>query len=129
MNDQYLNFNVGRAILAGNVSGFDNLISVDDFVTYIDSSFNPKFRRYFSVPAIRPEKVKSLEIGYRTTLFDNTFVDMSYYFSFYNDFIGYQFGVKSDFDTTTGIPRNIQDVPRVVACELEIFCKIVIKTN
>ena len=108
LNDQFLNLNVGRAILAGNVSGFNNLISVDNFLTYIDSSFNPKFRRYFNVPSISPEKVKSFEIGYRTTLFDNTFVDMSYYFSFYNDFIGYQIGVRSDFDATTGIPKNTQ---------------------
>ncbi len=108
LNDQYLNLNVGRAILAGNVSGFDRLISVDDFTTYIDSSFNPKFRRYFSVDAIQPEKVKSFEIGYRTTLFNNTFVDMSYYYSFYNDFIGYQIGIRSDFDATSGIPKNIQ---------------------
>lgn len=108
LNDQYLNLNVGRAILTGNISGVNNLIDVDDFVTYIDSSFNPKFRKYFSVAPIRPEKVKSFELGYRTTLFDNTFIDMSYYFSFYRDFIGYQIGVKSEFDKTTGIPFNIQ---------------------
>lgn len=108
LNDQYLNLNVGRAILQGNINGVDNLISVDDFLTYIDSSFNPKFKRYFSVPAIRPEKVKSFELGYRVTLFKSTFVDMSYYFSFYRDFIGYQIGIKSDFDASTGIPQNVQ---------------------
>ena len=108
LNDQYLNLNVGRAVLTGNISGVDNLISVDDFVTYIDSSFNPKFKKYFSVPAIRPEKVKSFELGYRVTLFKSTFVDMSYYFSFYRDFIGYQIGIKSDFDAQTGIPQNTQ---------------------
>ena len=108
LNDQYLNLNVGRAILTGNINGVDKLINVDDFITYIDSSFNPKFKKYFSVKGIRPEKVKSLELGYRTTLWDNTFIDMSYYFSFYRDFIGFQVGVKSDFDATTGIPFNIQ---------------------
>ncbi len=114
LGDQYLNLNVGRAVLAGNISGFDKLITVDDFLTYIDSSFNPKFKRYFSIPAIRPEKVKSLELGYRTTIADKTFVDMSYYFSFYNDFIGYQIGITSDFDPATGIPVNTQ-VYRVAA--------------
>jgi iron complex outermembrane recepter protein len=114
LGDQYLNLNVGRAVLVGNISGFDKLITVDDFLTYIDSSFNPKFKRYFNVAAIRPEKVKSLELGYRTTLFDKTFIDMSYYFSFYNDFIGYKIGIRSDFDKTTGIPENTQ-VYRVAA--------------
>ena len=108
LNDQYLNLNVGPAVLTGNIKGTNNLISIDNFLTYIDSSFNPKFKRYFSVPAIRPEKVKSMELGYRVTLFKSTFVDMSYYFSFYNDFIGYQFGVKSDFEASTGIPQNTQ---------------------
>lgn len=114
LNDQYLNLNVGRAILTGNITGVDKLITIDNFLTYIDSSFNPKFKRYFSIDAIRPEKVKSFELGYRTTLFNNTFVDMSYYFSFYNDFIGYQVGIKSDFEATTGIPQNTQ-VYRVAA--------------
>ena len=108
LNDQYLNLNVGRAILTGNISGVGNLIGVDDFITYIDSSFNPKFKKFFSIDAIRPEKVKSFELGYRTTLWDNTFIDMSYYFSFYRDFIGFQVGVRSEFDATSGIPFNIQ---------------------
>ena len=108
LNDQYLNLNVGRAVLTGNINGVDKLISVDDFITYIDSSFNPKFKKYFSVKGIRPEKVKSFELGYRTTLWDNTFIDMSYYFSFYRDFIGFQIGVRSDFDATSGIPFNTQ---------------------
>jgi iron complex outermembrane recepter protein len=108
LGDQYLNLNVGPAILLGNITGVSKLITTDDFLTYIDSSFNPKFKRYFSVPAIRPEKVKSVELGYRTTLWKSTFVDMSYYFSYYNDFIGYQVGVQSDFDKTTGFPQNTQ---------------------
>jgi iron complex outermembrane recepter protein len=108
LNDQYLNLNVGRAILAGNINGFNNLITPDDFISYIEHSFIKTYLKYFNVAAIRPEKVKSLELGYRTTLFGNTFVDMSYYFSFYNDFIGYQVGVTSQFDDQTGIPYNVQ---------------------
>jgi iron complex outermembrane recepter protein len=108
LNDQFLNLNVGRAILRGNISGVDSLITIDDFTAYLDNNFAPKYRKYFSVPAIRPEKVKSLEVGYRTTLFGNTFVDMSYYFSFYTDFIGYQVGLTSEFDAATGFPRNVQ---------------------
>lgn len=107
LSDQYLNLNVGRAILSGNITGFNNLITVESFRTYIDSSFKKNLLKYFNVPAIKPEKVKSIELGYRTTIKNATYVDMSYYYSFYKDFIGYQLGVKSDFDPF-GFPKNIQ---------------------
>jgi iron complex outermembrane recepter protein len=108
LNDQFLNLNVGRATLRGNTAGVTDLITVESFVTYIDSSFQRKYLQYFNIDKIRPEKVKSFEIGYRTTLFDNTFIDASYYFSFYNDFIGYQIGIKTDGFDAFGTPRNTQ---------------------
>jgi iron complex outermembrane recepter protein len=107
LNDQYLYLNVGRAILAGNVSGVKDLITVESFLTYIDSSFRRRFLQYFDLAPIRPERVQSAEIGYRTTLGDNTYIDASYYFSYYRDFIGYQIGIKSDFDEN-GFPKNTQ---------------------
>ncbi len=108
LNDQYLNLNVGRATLRGNTLGATDLITVESFIKYVDSSFQRKYLEYFNIAKIRPEKVKSFEIGYRTTLFDNTFVDASYYFSFYNDFIGYQIGIKTDGFDAFGTARNTQ---------------------
>jgi iron complex outermembrane recepter protein len=108
LNDQYLNLNVGRAILAGNINGVKDLITVESFVQYIDSSYQYKLLKFFNLSPIRPEKVKSFELGYRTTLFNTTFIDMSYYYSFYKDFIGYQAGVKSNFDPSSGFPKNVQ---------------------
>ncbi|MEY4936849.1 MAG: hypothetical protein RIS64_3208 [Bacteroidota bacterium] len=114
LNDQYLHLNVGRAILEGNISGFDSLTTIANWDTLSSHDWNPAYRRYFSVAAIRPEKVKSLELGYRTTLFGNTFVDMSYYFSFYEDFIGYQIGIRPYFNET-GFPTDKTLVYRVAA--------------
>ncbi len=108
LGDQYLNLNVGRAILSGNITGFDNLVTVESFREYIDSSFKKRLLKYFNVAPIRPEKVKSFELGYRTTINNATYVDMSYYYSFYKDFIGFQIGVRTDFDATTGFPKNTQ---------------------
>ena len=54
---------------------------------------------------IKPEKVKSAEIGYRTTLFNKIYLDANYYYSKYTDFIGYKIGAKfntSFEDTITG---------------------------
>lgn len=105
--DQYLNLNVGRAILRGNIDGVKNLVTVPSLLAYFDNVIldTTKLVR-FNIAPIRPEKVKSVEIGYRTTLFNSTYIDMSYYFSIYNDFIGYLIGVETDF--TNRFNPNLQ---------------------
>ena len=105
LSDQYLFLNVGPAILIGNLYGSDSLITVPSIRKYL-SSLNKADIERFKVDPIKPEKVKSAEIGYRTTLWNNTYVDMSYYYSIYDQFIGYQIGVTADL--TLGIPRNVQ---------------------
>jgi outer membrane receptor protein involved in Fe transport len=52
---------------------------------------------YFDIPPVRPEKVKSIEIGYRTTIFKNLFFDGSCYYSYYKDFLGYKLGADVHF--------------------------------
>jgi outer membrane receptor protein involved in Fe transport len=111
LTDQYLNFNVGRATLLGNLDGFNDLITVASFKRYLDTR-DTVVR--FDAPPIQPEKVKTFEVGYRTTLFDKLYVDAGYYYSFYNDFIGYNIGIYADFDPTTGFPLNTR-VYRIAA--------------
>lgn len=111
LTDQYLNLNVGRATLLGNLDGFYNLITVESFRRYLDTR-DTVVR--FNAPPIQPEKVKTFEFGYRTTLFKQLYVDAGYYYSFYNDFIGYNIGIYSDFDPGTGFPRNTR-VYRIAA--------------
>lgn len=107
LTDQYLFLNVGPAILSGNLTGRDSLITVESFVDYLNT-FDRNRLSYYSIQGVRPEKVKSVEVGYRTTLFNNTFVDASYYYSRYDDFLGFVIGVDSDFDEVVGLPRNTQ---------------------
>ncbi len=111
LTDQYLNLNVGRATLLGNLEGFNDMITVESFRRYLD---NRDSVVRFDAPPIMPEKVKTFEIGYRTTLFEKLYVDAGYYYSFYNDFIGYNLGIYSDFDPQTGFPLNTR-VYRVAA--------------
>ena len=101
LQDQYLYYNVGRAILLGNITGRDSLINVQSFFDYLEN-LNPAKLVYFNVDPIRPEKVQTVELGYRGTWFKRLFVDMSYYRSVYRDFIGYKIGL--DFTPTGGIP-------------------------
>jgi outer membrane cobalamin receptor len=107
LTDQYLFYNVGRAILLGNINGVNELITIESFTDYLNSR-NSDTLNYFNIPAIQPEKVKTIEAGYRTTLFESLYIDMGGYLSFYKDFIGYQIGLTSDFDPFIGVPRNVQ---------------------
>ncbi|MEI6408815.1 MAG: TonB-dependent receptor [Bacteroidota bacterium] len=104
--DQYLNLNVGRATLIGNLHGFDSLITIESFKNYTQILDKSKLV-YNNLREIRPEKVKTFEIGYRTTLFNRVYVDAGYYYSIYNDFIGYNIGLTCNFNAI-GLPENVR---------------------
>ena len=96
--DQYLNYNVGPATLVGNLNGFDSLVTIDGLIDYQNANDgNLDTLGYFDVAAIRPERVQTVEVGVRTTLFDKLFVDATYYYSRYRDFIGFVLGADVTF--------------------------------
>lgn len=107
LSDQYLYLNVGRAILAGNLNGAKNLITIESLLDYVNTLDTRKLK-YFDIDPIRPEKVKTFEVGYRTTLLNSLYADLGYYFSIYNDFLGYNIGATGTFDPISGFPRQIQ---------------------
>lgn len=113
LQEQYLYYNVGRAILVGNVNGRDSLVTVPSLYDFFDTQ-NRDTLVYFDVAPIRPEKVKSAEIGYRGTLGEHFFVDASYYFSFYQDFIGFKVGADISVDTLVNL-ATVNRVYRVAA--------------
>lgn len=104
--DQYLYYDVGRAILIGNTTGYDSLITLDSFLDYVQNGLNDSVLSYYNVGPVVPEKVKGGEIGYRGFFFGKLYADASYYLSYYTDFIGYKVGVKSGFASLTGFPVN-----------------------
>ncbi|MBS1657489.1 MAG: carboxypeptidase-like regulatory domain-containing protein [Bacteroidetes bacterium] len=97
LTDQYLYYNVGRAILVGNITGFDSLVTLESLFNYID---NQKYDSlvFFNVAPVRPEEVKTAELGYRTSLFKHLFLDMEGYYSWYKYFIGYNLGALIDYN-------------------------------
>ena len=113
LTDQYLFYNVGRAILIGNLYGFENLITIESLSDYLNTQIKDTLE-YFNIDPIRPEKVKTLELGYRATLFDQLYIDATYYYSFYKDFIGYNLGATAVITDAVPIPTNLQ-VYRVAA--------------
>jgi iron complex outermembrane receptor protein len=92
--DQYLYYNVGRAILLGNLNGFDSLVTVPSFISYLDSFFDMSQLQYFNVAPIRPEQVRTIEFGYRTML-KKLYIDAGYYYSWYQNFIGFNVGLDA----------------------------------
>lgn len=113
LQEQYLYYNVGRAILVGNVEGRTGLTTLESLQDFFDTQ-NPDTLVYFDVPPIAPEKVRSAEIGYRGTIGEHLFVDASYYFSMYRDFIGYQIGADITVDTLVNL-ATVNRIYRVAA--------------
>lgn len=105
--DQYLSLNVGRAILAGNLEGVENLVTVPSLINFFDTQKTDTLE-YFNIDAVKPEEVKTFEFGYRSTLFNNLYVDAGYYYSIYDNFLGFNIGVDFEFNAATGTPTKIQ---------------------
>ncbi len=95
LSDQYLYYPVGRAILIGNLNGYDSLVTVESFVNYLNIN-DVSLLRFFNVKPVVPEKVKTIELGYRTSVFDHLYLDLNAYYSEYHDFIGYKIGTNLD---------------------------------
>jgi iron complex outermembrane receptor protein len=91
LTDQYLFYNVGRATLKGNLDGFDSLVTIPSVFTFFNTQ---KFDslQYFNVAPVKPEEVKTVEVGYRGTILKNIFIDLVGYYSWYKNFIGYKIG-------------------------------------
>ncbi len=81
--DQYLYLDVGPATLVGNLEGATDLITIGSFIDFRNSadassgqySLNRDTLVYFDIDPIRPERVRTFEIGYRTTLGEKVYVD------------------------------------------------------
>lgn len=109
--DQYLYYNVGRAILLGNITGYDSLVTVESVRNYLTGSGNglpdPSLLVYQKIDKIRPEKARTIEFGYRGTLFNHLYVDAGYYYTIYKDFIGFKYGADIKVGPT-GFPDYLQ---------------------
>jgi iron complex outermembrane recepter protein len=119
LQDQYLYYNVGRAILLGNLNGRDSLVPIENVTDYLGKSQtdrNNHVWEYYDVDPVRPEKVQTVEAGFRTTLWKRLFIDVNYYFSWYQDFIGFNIGADIFLDNTiTGDPFTGLQVYRIAA--------------
>ena len=111
--DQYYYFRVGSAILLGNITGYENLITLESFEDYLDNGLDQNLLEYFDEPPIVPEKALASEIAYSGVFFNNKLdVNATTYFNRYRDFIGYKIGLDVPF--FMGFP-GIPDIFRFAA--------------
>ena len=102
LTDQYLNYNAGLATLLGNLNGFgydEYFVNTDSLLSYLRGenalgvpNTNALRGSFIRIDPIKPEQVNTTEIGFRTTMLNKIFIDASYYYSIYTNFIGYQIG-------------------------------------
>jgi len=105
LSDQYLYYPVGRAILIGNKDGYEGLVTVPSLIDFFDANKNFDTLEFFNVKAVKPEEVKTVEVGYRTTITNKIYLDVSAYYSWYTNFIGYKIGADVDtFQVPTPFP-------------------------
>ena len=144
LTDQYLDYNAGPATLIGNLNGF----GYDEYFVTIDAMLdclaaenstlgNPdgsalKYGK-LEIQPIKPEEVKTVEIGFRTTALNKLYIDASYYYSIYNNFIGYQFGSTYNTPGTNTIISDLEDVDlgwaEYVGQEIDDYTAIISSTT
>ena len=92
--DQYINLDLIRAILLGNLGngfkGYDIRVRTDFPDTFLGAIADPATAAKYEVELkpLRLEEVNTVELGYRSSLFEKLSVDFNVYFSKYNNFIG-----------------------------------------
>lgn len=104
--DQYFWLDVGPAIFAGSINGFDSLLTVDSFEEFA-LDLDEERLDYFSIDPIRPEKVRTFEVGYRTILDEVLYIDASYYYNIYDQFLGFRVGLDVEFNELN-LPQNVE---------------------
>jgi len=108
---------VGPATLVGNLQGANDLVTVQSFINYRNTipplgsiAVSRDTLEYFDIDSIRPEQVKTFELGYRTTIGEKLYVDAGGYFSWYTNFIGYNIGLDIDFVDESNEFSQIQNI-------------------
>ncbi len=96
LQNQFINLNLGPIRLLGNLDGFTNLYtlnSVQRFNEELDNTFNfnnvdPQILKVVELQPLRPEQVRTFEVGYRGILFEKLYIDADFFHNWYDHFIG-----------------------------------------
>lgn len=117
LQDLYLNLDIGRLFLVGNLNGYTNLYTRESTLEYyrnLNASGSNKEEailnlRPTTLAPLRPENALSVDFGYRTEIAKKVFIDISAYWTQYSHFIGFQRVVRtSTGDATSNDINSVQ---------------------
>ncbi|MCX7649173.1 MAG: TonB-dependent receptor [Flavobacteriales bacterium] len=155
LQNQFIRLDLGPIKLLGNLNGFDNLYTLNSVTEFLDSleavggdlnKVNPALLKTVRYDKLRPENVKTVEVGYRGLFANKVYVDADVFHNWYTNFIGdvrvvrplggAQAGQESGFDAiVTGnyeryqIPVNAAETVRSVGGGVGITWFITSKIN
>ncbi|TAG40980.1 MAG: TonB-dependent receptor [Cytophagia bacterium] len=101
--DQFIYLDFGTLLVKGNIdSGYQGLNAVSALP---NGQPNPDFLKPVTLKKLTPEQVNTWEVGYKAQIAKGLYVDLSYYRSVYNNFIGtLRFYGREDGLAPTGVP-------------------------
>ena len=130
LQNQYIDLNLGPITLIGNLSGVNNLYTLNSVTAFKDSlnavngdlnAVNHKILKAKNFAALKPEQVKTIEFGYRGLIQNKLYIDADFYFNQYTNFIadvrvvqpenGAIAGEESGFDAIITNQYKVYQVP------------------
>ncbi|MBM3917469.1 MAG: TonB-dependent receptor [Sphingomonadales bacterium] len=96
LQNQFINLDLGPITLIGNLNGINNVYTLNSVNAFNDSlnavngdlnAVNPNILEAKNYQTLKPEQVKTLEIGYRGVIKNQFFIDADAYFNQYTNFI------------------------------------------
>ena len=82
---QWIKLNVGNVVLLGGLPWVDDTMNVKANPTYV---YNPTGPTPYTYNALKPESMRSFEVGYKGYIHKKLLIDMYAYFGKYTDFLG-----------------------------------------
>jgi outer membrane receptor protein involved in Fe transport len=130
LQNQYINLDLGPITLLGNLNGYDNIYTLNSVTTFNDSlaalngdlnAIDPAILKKVNYAKLKPEQVKTIEIGYRGVIKGKLFIDADFYYNEYTNFIadvrivapldGATAGEESGFDAIVTKDYSVYQVP------------------
>jgi len=89
LNDQYYNLNIGSLIVVGNLNGYNNLYTLNSVAAFQQSgNTKDSLLKTMVLAPVKPEHVKTIEVGYRSLIEKRVSIDMNAFYNTYDNFIG-----------------------------------------
>ncbi|HLP18962.1 MAG TPA: TonB-dependent receptor [Chitinophagales bacterium] len=115
LQDLYLYLDVGRLFLVGNLNGYTNLFTRESVLNWyrtpgtVDEKDPTVILKPTTLAPLKPERVLSVDFGYRTEIAKKVFIDVSAYWSRYSNFIGFQRVVRTASGNANANPNGTEE--------------------